>query len=67
MGFYNFTLSISFVFFNFGFWWKGRQDIQVNYLIVLYSLLLLTYLSQYCFLRPASVSCLSHCALLMDQ
>ena len=45
MGFYNFTLSISFFFFSFCFWWKHRQDIQVNHLIVLYLLLLLTYLS----------------------
>ena len=45
MGFYNFQLSISFFFFSFGFWWKHKDDMQVRYLIWLYVLLLLTYLS----------------------
>ena len=45
MGFYNFQLSISFFFFSFGFWWKHKDDMQVQHLIWLYVLLLLTYLS----------------------
>ena len=45
MGFYNFQLSISFFFFSFGFWWKHKDDMQVRYLVWLYVLLLLTYLS----------------------
>lgn len=45
MGFYNFTLSISFFFFSFGFWWKHKDNMQVQHLCILYILLLLTYLS----------------------
>jgi hypothetical protein len=45
MGFYNFQLSISFFFFSFGFWWKHKDDMRVKYLVWLYVLLLLTYLS----------------------
>ena len=45
MGFYNFQLSISFFFFSFGFWWKHKDDMQIRYLVWLYVLLLLTYLS----------------------
>ena len=45
MGFYNFTLSIAFFFFSFGFWWKHKDDMQVQHLVWLYVLLLLTYLS----------------------
>ena len=45
MGFYNFTLSIAFFFFSIGFWWKHKDDMQVQHLIGLYVLLLLTYLS----------------------
>ncbi len=45
MGFYNFTLSISFFFLSFGFWWKHKDHIQVKHLCILYILLLLTYLS----------------------
>ena len=45
MGFYNFTLSIAFFFFSFGFWWKHKDNMQVKHICVLYVLLLLTYLS----------------------
>jgi len=45
MGFYNFTLSISFFFFSFGLWWKHKDAMQIKHLVVLYILLLLTYLS----------------------
>lgn len=45
MGFYNFTLSIAFFFFSFGFWWKHKDSIEVKHLCILYVLLLLTYLS----------------------
>ena len=45
MGFYNFQLSIAFFFFSFGYWWKHKDDMQVQHLIGLYALLLLTYLS----------------------
>ena len=45
MGFYNFTLSIAFFFFSFGFWWKHKDNMQIKHLSVLYVLLLLTYLS----------------------
>ncbi len=45
MGFYNFALSTSLFFFSFGYWWRHKDDIRVNHLIVLYILLLLTYLS----------------------
>ena len=45
MGFYNFQLSISFFFFSFGFWWKHKDNMEVKYLVWLYVLLLLTYLS----------------------
>ena len=44
MGFYNFALSISFFFFSFGYWWKHKDNLRVNHLIVLYLLLLVTYL-----------------------
>ncbi|RKU31370.1 hypothetical protein C6497_02430 [Candidatus Poribacteria bacterium] len=45
MGFYNFTLSISFFFLSFGYWWKYKDIMQVKQLCILYILLLLTYLS----------------------
>ena len=45
MGFYNFALSTSLFLFSFGFWWRHKDDIRVNHLIVLYILALLTYLS----------------------
>ncbi len=45
MGFYSFALSISFFFFSFGYWWKHREELRVVHLIVLYILLLMTYLS----------------------
>ena len=45
MGFYNFTISISFFFLSLGYWWRHKDRIGTNNLIVLYSLLLLTYLS----------------------
>ncbi len=45
MGFYNFALSTSLFFFCFGHWWRHKDDIRVNHLIVLYILALLTYLS----------------------
>ena len=44
MGFYNFALSIAFFFFSFGYWWKHKDNLRVNHLIVLYLLLLVTYL-----------------------
>ena len=44
MGFYNFALSISFFFSSSGYWWKHRENLCVNRLIVLYILLLVTYL-----------------------
>ena len=45
MGFYNFTISISFFFLSFGYWWRHKDGMKINNLIVFYSLLLLTYLS----------------------
>ena len=45
MGFYNFALSTSLFFFCFGHWWRHKDDIRVNHLIVLYIFALLTYLS----------------------
>ncbi len=45
MGFYNFALSTSLFFFCFGHWWRHKDDLRVNHLIVLYILALLTYLS----------------------
>ena len=45
MGFFNFALSTSLFFFSFGYWWRHKDAIRVNQLIVLYVLLLLTYLS----------------------
>ena len=45
MGFYNFAISTSLFFFSFGYWWRHKGDIRVNHLIVLYILILLTYLS----------------------
>ncbi len=45
MGFYSFVLSTSLFFFSFGYWWRHKDDIKVNHLIVLYILVLLTYLS----------------------
>jgi hypothetical protein len=45
MGFYNFTLSVSLFFFALGYWWKHRNDMSVVNVIVLYLLMLLTYLS----------------------
>ena len=45
MGFYNFALSTSLFFFSFGYWWRHKDDTRVNHLIVLYILILLTYLA----------------------
>ena len=45
MGFYNFAISSSLFFFSFGYWWRHKDDLRVNHLIVLYILILLTYLS----------------------
>ncbi len=45
MGFYNFTLSVAFFFFSFGFWWKHKDYMEIKHLCILYVLLLLTYLS----------------------
>ncbi|MBM3240453.1 hypothetical protein FJZ31_29570 [Candidatus Poribacteria bacterium] len=45
MGFYNFTLSVSLFFFALGYWWKHKNDMSVVNVIVLYLLMLLTYLS----------------------
>jgi len=45
MGFYNFTFSVPLFFFALGYWWKHRNDMSVVNVIVLYLLMLLTYLS----------------------
>ena len=47
MGFYNFVLSMSLFFFTLGYWWRVKDKLQLPNIVVMYILLLVTYLTHY--------------------
>ena len=47
MGFYNFVLSMSLFFFAMGYWWRVKDELQLTNIMVIYVLLLATYLTHY--------------------
>ena len=47
MGFYNFVLSMSLFFFTFGYWWRIKDKLRLPNIVVIYILLLVTYLTHY--------------------
>ena len=47
MGFYNFVLSMSLFFFAMGYWWRVKDKLRLSNIVVIYILLLATYLTHY--------------------
>ncbi len=47
MGFYNFVLSMSLFFFALGYWWRHRSKPSTTSIVVMYVLLLVTYLTHF--------------------
>lgn len=47
MGFYNFVLSMSLFFFALGYWWRVKDKLRLLNIVVIYLLLLVTYLTHY--------------------
>ena len=47
MGFYNFVLSMSLFFFTMGYWWRVKDKLRLPNIVVIYILLLVTYLTHY--------------------
>ena len=47
MGFYNFVLSMSLFFFTMGYWWRIKDKLRLTNIVVIYILLLATYLTHY--------------------
>ena len=47
MGFYNFVLSMSLFFFTMGYWWRVKDKLGLRNIVVIYLLLLVTYLTHY--------------------
>ncbi|MDD9973693.1 MAG: hypothetical protein OXU27_06800, partial [Candidatus Poribacteria bacterium] len=47
MGFYNFVLSMSLFFFTLGYWWRVKDKLGLINIVVIYILLLATYLTHY--------------------
>ena len=47
MGFYNFVLSMSLFFFALGYWWRVKDKLGLLNIVVIYLLLLVTYLTHY--------------------
>lgn len=47
MGFYNFVLSMSLFFFALGYWWRVKDNLRLLNIVVIYLLLLVTYLTHY--------------------
>ena len=47
MGFYNFVLSMSLFFFTLGYWWRVKDKLRLMNVVVIYLLLLVTYLTHY--------------------
>ena len=47
MGFYNFVLSMSLFFFTMGYWWRVKDELRLSNIVVIYILLLATYLTHY--------------------
>jgi len=47
MGFYNFVLSMSLFFFTIGYWWRVKDRLRLPNIVVIYILLLATYLTHY--------------------
>jgi len=47
MGFYNFALSIPLFFFTLGYWWKYKDEMGTANIVIIYVLLLGTYLCHY--------------------
>lgn len=47
MGFYNFVISMSLFFFTLGYWWRIKDKISVYNIVIVYVLLLITYLTHF--------------------
>ena len=47
MGFYNFVLSMSLFFFTLGYWWRVKDKLRLIDIVIIYILLLVTYLTHY--------------------
>ena len=47
MGFYNFVLSMALFFFTMGYWWRVKDKLRLANIVVIYLLLLATYLTHY--------------------
>ena len=47
MGFYNFVISMSLFFFTVGYWWRVKDKLRLANIVVIYILLLGTYLTHY--------------------
>ncbi len=47
MGFYNFVLSMALFFFTMGYWWRVKDKLRLINIVVIYVLLLVTYLTHY--------------------
>ena len=47
MGFYNFVLSMSLFFFTMGYWWRVKDKLRLTNIVIIYILLLATYLTHY--------------------
>ena len=47
MGFYNFVLSMSLFFFTMGYWWRVKDKLRLANIVIIYILLLATYLTHY--------------------
>ena len=47
MGFYNFVLSMSLFFFTLGYWWRVKDKLRLTNIVVIYILLLVTYVTHY--------------------
>ncbi len=47
MGFYNFVLSMSLFFFTLGYWWRIKEEVSVYNIVIIYVLLLITYLTHF--------------------
>ncbi|MCG9128126.1 hypothetical protein JT359_11045 [Candidatus Poribacteria bacterium] len=47
MGFYNFVLSMSLFFFTLGYWWRIKDEINIINIVIIYILLIISYLTHF--------------------
>ena len=47
LGFYNFAISVPFCLISIGYWWKHKEDFQIEQATVLNLLLIVTYFSHF--------------------